>query len=142
MSYLVNRRHITAEWGHCDPTGVVFNSRFFEYFDICSWLLFEAALGVRPCDLAATFDIIGIPLVGAQARYLMPARFGDVIEILSSIKEFRRSSFDVEHRLLIGGALAVEGNETRVWAGVDKDDPSRMRARPIPPEVIERFKAP
>ena len=27
------RRQLTIEWGHCDPAGIVFNSRFFEFFD-------------------------------------------------------------------------------------------------------------
>ena len=27
------RRQLTVEWGLCDPAGIVFNSRFFEYFD-------------------------------------------------------------------------------------------------------------
>ncbi len=57
------------------------------------------------------------------------------------MSEFRRSSFDVQHRLMVGGELAVEGSETRVWATRDKDDPSRIRSKPIPAEVIERFRA-
>ena len=36
--------------------------------------------------------------------------------------EFRRSSFEVEHRLMVDGQLAVEGVETRVWAALDKDN--------------------
>ena len=139
MTYLVNRRQITVEWGQCDPAGLVFNSRFFEFFDISSWALFKAALGVEPPHLAATFDIIGIPLVDARARFMSPVRFGDTIDIHSTIGAFRRSSFDVQHRLMVGGALAVEGSETRVWAAADKDDPSRLKARPIPPDVIARF---
>ena len=141
MTYLVNRRQIMIEWGQCDPVGFVHNNCFFEFFDTSSWLLFEAALGVRPPDLPAAYDIIGIPLVGADARYLKAARFGDIVEIHSSISEFRRSSFSVRHRLTIEGELAVEGSETRVWAAVDPHDPSKMKARAIPPEVIERFKA-
>ena len=62
-----------------------------------------------------------------------------LFEIASFIGEFRRSSFDVEHRLSVGGELAVERRETRVWAARDKDDPLRMRARPVPAAVIERF---
>jgi 4-hydroxybenzoyl-CoA thioesterase len=140
MTYLVYRRQVMIEWSQCDPVGMVHNNCFFEFFDTSSWLLFEAALGVRPPDLGKAYDIIGIPLVGARARYLKAARFGDRVEIESNVSEFRRSSFEVQHRLLIGGTLAVEGSETRVWAAVDKDDPSKMKARPIPPEVIERFK--
>jgi 4-hydroxybenzoyl-CoA thioesterase len=142
VTYLVNRRHIMAEWGDCDPAGFVFNSRFFEFFDSSAWLLFQAALGVRPSELSTAYDIVGIPLVGASARYVAAVKFGDVIEILSNVSEFRRSSFDVQHRMLVDGKLAVEGSETRVWAAADKDDPSRMKSRPIPAEVIERFKTP
>jgi 4-hydroxybenzoyl-CoA thioesterase len=96
---------------------------------------------VRPSDLARAYDIVGIPLVSARARYLRAARFGDIVEIHSNVSEFRRSSFEVQHRLTIDGMLAVEGGETRVWAAVDQDDPAKMKARPIPPAVIERFKA-
>ena len=52
MTNLVSRRQLTVEWSHCDPAGIVFNSRFFEYFDWGTWTLFEIALGVRPPDLA------------------------------------------------------------------------------------------
>ena len=78
-------------------------------------------------QLAETFDIIGIPLVDARANFLQPAKFGDVVEIASRVSEFRRSSFDVEHRLTIGGELAVDGAETRVWATRDKTDPENSR---------------
>jgi 4-hydroxybenzoyl-CoA thioesterase len=130
---------MTVEWGHCDPAGIVFNSRFFEFFDHSTWLMFEAALGVRPPELPAAFGILGIPLVDARANFLKPAKFGDAIEIASRVSAFRRSSFDVEHRITLGGALAVEGGETRVWAGRHKDDPEKMAALAIPPEVIAKF---
>jgi len=141
VTYVVNRRRIRIEWGDCDPVGIVLASRVFEYFDVGSWSLFEAVLGVAPRDLARTFDIMGIPLVDARARMVMPLRFGDSVEILSSVAAFRRSSFEVEHRLLVDAEIAIEGRETRVWAAADKDEPSRLTARAIPPNVIERFKA-
>lgn len=142
MGNFINRRQFTVEWSHCDPAGIVFNSRFFEFFDWGTWLLFEAALGVRPPDLAGAFAILGLPLVDAGARFLAPARFGDVVELTSQVSEFRRSSFDVEHRLMIRGELAVEGRETRVWAARDPAKPGRIKAQPIPAEVIARFRQP
>ena len=140
MANRVHRKELTVEWGHCDPAGIVFNSRFFEYFDWCTWEMFEAALGVPRAELFAAHDIMGIPLVDARARFLVPVRFGDRVEVASEVSEFRRSSFDVTHRMSVGGELAVEGRETRVWAARDGDDPSRMRPKPIPPEVIDRFR--
>lgn len=139
MANFISRRRFTIEWGHCDPAGIVFNSRFFEFFDWGTWILFEAALGVKPPDLASAFGIMGIPLVDAGARFIAPARFGDVVELASHVSEFRRSSFDVQHQLFIEGALAVEGHETRVWAARDANDPTKIKSQPIPPEVTARF---
>ena len=140
MASLVYHRQLIIEWGHCDAAGIVFNSRFFEFFDWSSWKLFEAALGVRPADLGTTFGILGIPLVDARARFVRPAYFNDLVEIASEVSEFRRSSFEVKHRLSIGDSLAVEGSETRVWAAQDPDDPLKLRGMPIPPEVATRFR--
>ena len=98
-------------------------------------------LGVRPADLGKAFGILGIPLVDARARFLKPAKFNDVADIASEVSEFRRSSFEVTHRISIGGALAVEGSETRVWAGRDPGDPVKMKGVPIPAAVIARFRA-
>ena len=43
--------------------------------------------------------------------------------------------------MFIGGTLAVEGLEKRVWAGKHPDDPPRMKARAIPDDVIAKFKS-
>jgi 4-hydroxybenzoyl-CoA thioesterase len=139
MANLQSRWQFTITWGHCDPAGIVFNARFFEYFDWGTWTLFERALGIKPQDLASTYGILGIPLVDAGARFHAPARFGDIVELISEVKEFRRSSFDVEHRLMIGDALAVDGRETRVWAVRDAADLSQIKALPVPAEVMARF---
>jgi 4-hydroxybenzoyl-CoA thioesterase len=133
------RRQLTVEWGQCDPAGIVFNARFFEMFDTNTWLLFGTALGVKPQELNGRFGIIGIALVDARANFLKPVKFGDMIEIVSRVSEFRRSSFDVEHKITLGGALAVEGSESRVWTACSKDDPDKIGAVAIPPEVIAKF---
>lgn len=139
MTSLIYRRQLTIEWGHCDPAGIVFNPRFFEMFDTSSWMLFETALGVKQQELASTYGIIGIALVDARANFMKPAKFGDAIEIASRIKEFRRTSFDVEHLITIDGTLAVEGGETRVWAVRDKADPDKIATAAIPAEVMAKF---
>jgi 4-hydroxybenzoyl-CoA thioesterase len=133
------RRQLTIGWGQCDPAGIVFNSRFFEIFDASTWLLFEAALGVKPHELANAFGIMGIPLVDVRANFLRPIKFGDVVDTASRVSEFRRSSFDVQHRLSVNGELAVEGNETRVWASRSKDDPEKIGGMAIPGDVIAKF---
>jgi 4-hydroxybenzoyl-CoA thioesterase len=140
MTYLVNRTQLRVEWGDCDPAGIVFNARFFQYFDIGTWLLFEVALGVPRSELGKAFGIIGYPIVDAKARFIAPVKFGETIDVASTVKEFRRSSFDVEHRIFNQGQLAVEGQETRVWAGKSADPAAPLKSMPVPAEVIERFR--
>jgi 4-hydroxybenzoyl-CoA thioesterase len=134
LPYLVHRRRLTVEWGHCDPAGIVFNSRFFEYFDWSTALLFQAALGMTKPQMQAAYSA-DMPLVAVRATFLKPAWLGDEVEIASTIDEFRRSSFDVQHRLSNRGELAVEAQETRVWVGH-----TELKSKPIPAEIVERFK--
>jgi len=141
VTNFLSRWQFRIEWGHCDPAGIVFNSRFFEFFDWGTWMLFDRALGVKPPSLAAAFGIVGIPVIDATARFLAPARFGEVVELTSQVSEFGASRFDVEHRLIVRDALAVEGRESRMWATRDPDDPSQFRAQPVPEAVIARLRA-
>ena len=136
---VVGKRQILIEWGHCDPAGIVFNPRFFEWFDACTAGLF-ALVGLPKPQLIKTYGIVGIPLVETRARFIMPSKFGDMVTIESSITGFKRSSFEVEHKLFNAGALAVEGYETRVWVGRHPDDPSRIKSQAIPQEVIALFR--
>jgi 4-hydroxybenzoyl-CoA thioesterase len=137
VAYLIFRRQLLVEWGHCDPAGMVFNSRFFEFFDESTWLLFQHALGVTPSKITETFGVT-MPLVDVRGRFVLPVKWGDTVELTATIGEFRRSSFDVKHELWNDGKLAAEGQETRVWVARETGD--RLRARPIPLEVIERFR--
>jgi len=138
MLPFTNRRILNIEWGQCDPAGIVFNGRFFEIFDQNTWELFESALGVRRHELARTYDILGFPIVDVKANFARPVKFGDRIETISRVLEFRRSSFDVEHKIQVDAQLAVEGVETRIWAARNKAT-GKMAAVPVPPQVIARF---
>ncbi len=132
-------RRVRIEWGDCDPAGIVFYPRYFAMFDASTGLLFEHVLGLRKKDMLTAYDIVGIPMVDTRARFVMPSAFGDDVTIESTLAAFHRSSFEVRHRLLKDGELAVEGFETRVWVGRHPDDPARLKAQAIPAEVIGRF---
>jgi 4-hydroxybenzoyl-CoA thioesterase len=132
-------RTVQIEWGHCDPAGIVFNPRYFEYFDWSTALLFEHALGMTKPEMLKAYDAAGIPLVDTRAKFLLPCRYGERVEITSTVLRLGRSSFEVEHCVHNRGSLAVEGAETRVWTGRDPADPSRLKATPIPPDIVARL---
>lgn len=128
-------RRLTIEWGHCDPAGIVFNPRYFEFFDWSTALLVEAALGLSKAAMIAAHDLVGIPIVETGARFMAPSHYGDAVAIELTIVELKRSSFQVRHRLSRDGVLCVEGHETRVWAGRDPAEPGRLKSKAIPDEV-------
>jgi 4-hydroxybenzoyl-CoA thioesterase len=73
-------------------------------------------------------------------KFLIPSTFGEDVVIESQVTEWKRSSFDVHHRLLRGEELAVEGFETRVWTVYDPDRPGRLKSQTVPDEVKAAFK--
>jgi 4-hydroxybenzoyl-CoA thioesterase len=131
-------RRMTVEWGHCDPAGIVFNPRFFEFFDWSTALLVRAALGVDKADMIAAYGIAGIPLVDSRATFLRPSRYGEEIEIASQVKAVGRSSFEIAHQLFNQGELAVEAFEKRVWTVRDAQT-GRIRSQAMPEDVARKL---
>jgi 4-hydroxybenzoyl-CoA thioesterase len=136
---LTNIRTMRVEWGDCDPAGIIFYARYFAFFDVSTTVLLEHALGMKKIEYLKLYDFAGHPLVETRAKFHRPTRFGDDVEIESRLVTCGRSSFKIDHRLTLAGALAAQGAETRVWAARDPGDPSRLRSRAIPPEVVARL---
>ncbi len=136
---LSNIRNVRVEWCDCDPAGIIYYPRYFEMFDTSTTVLIERALGMNKIDYLKVYGFAGYPMVEVRARFRQPTRFGDQVQIESTLVGCGRSSFKIEHRLTKAGALAAEGFETRVWAVRSADDPTRIRSQPIPAEVLARF---
>ena len=105
-------------------------------FDASTAALFAAATGMTKRQMLRHYAVAGFPMVDTRASFRIPSRFGDVIRIDTQITGLRRSSFDVAHRIMRGGALAAEGFETRVWAGPHPDDPERIISVPLPADLV------
>jgi 4-hydroxybenzoyl-CoA thioesterase len=137
---LIHRTEVQIEWGDCDPFGIVFFPRYFEYFDACTNALFHHALGMKKAEMLRHYKIAGIPLVQASCNFFLPSSFGDVVHVDSSVTNWGTSSFLVQHKLFRGEALAVEGIEKRVWTVRLPSDPPKAKGQTIPKEIIEKFR--
>lgn len=138
---LTNKRLIRVQWGDCDPAGIVFYPRYFEWFDAGTILLFEKATGLTKIKMLEKFGGAGLALLEARAEFKVASAYGDDIEMETEITEFRRSSFFVRHRVTKnGGTLALEGFETRLWTIRDPDNPARLKSGTMPAEIIESFR--
>ena len=91
--------------------------------------------------LYGAYDFDGYPVVETRARFLVPSRYGDDLAIETTFVAVGRSSFKLQHRLTKDGVLALEAFETRVWVVRDPDRPGRLKAQPIPPDVVAKFTA-
>jgi len=138
---LKNSRTLRIEWGDCDPAGIVFYPRYFAMFDHSTTTLITAACGLSKYELIQKYDFSGYPMVDTRARFMIPCRFGDDVTIDSTFTKLGRSSFEIEHKLFKKEELCLEGFETRVWVGRDPQDASKIKSKPIPDDLIAKFKA-
>jgi 4-hydroxybenzoyl-CoA thioesterase len=135
---LISVRTVRIEWGDCDPMGIIFYPRYFAFFDACTTALIERALRMAKHEYLKTYGVTGHPVVKNHARFVIPTRFGDEVEIESTPTRVGRSSMDLRHRLTKNGKLAVEGSETRVWVRGHAAS-GDMKSAPMPPELVERL---
>ena len=135
---LSNRKEIPVEWGDCDPAGIVYYPRIFEYFDACTNALFEKA-GLKKAETLKAYGLLGIPMVDTRGQFYAPASFGETVTIETRIVKWGRSSFQVEHKLYNREVLAAECSEKRVWTVRDPQARNGMRGQAIPEEVKARF---
>ena len=137
----VNRIRIRVEFGDCDPAQIVFFANYFRWFDQCTTALFRAA-GLPLQKLFKAHGVVGIPLVEARARFILPSSFGDELMAESCVTEWKKSSFVISHKFLSDGELAAEGWETHVWAAAHPTKAHRLKSVPLPQDVIQILSTP
>jgi len=136
---LINVRTVRVQWGDCDPAGIVFYPRYFEWFDASTILLFEKATGMTKIEMLEKHGGAGLALLEARAVFKIASHYGEDLEIETQVTEFRRSSFFVRHKVIKGGTLALEGFETRLWTVRDPAHPTRLKSASLPAEVRAAF---
>jgi 4-hydroxybenzoyl-CoA thioesterase len=130
---------LRVEFGDCDPAGIVWFPNFFRWIDAASRHFFSS-VGVPPWhELERRIGVIGTPLVDTQARFVKSASYGDVLDVHTSVSEWRGKSFVQLHRVMRGDELILECREVRVFA-VRKSEAEGggIRAVAAPDEVRSR----
>ena len=125
---LSNTRVLPVEFGHCDPSGIVYNPNYFIWFDLSVHALLAAG-GLSLKGLIADCGIDGIPVVDYRCKFLAPARWGDELTIETQVTALHRCAFDIQHHILNNGTLAVDCTETRVCTAIDPRRSGQRRSR-------------
>lgn len=119
-----------VEFGDCDPARIVWFPNFFRWIDAASRHFFVAC-GVPPWhETEKSLGVIGTPLVDTHAKFTRTASYGDVLEIRTSIPEWRDKSFVQRYRVFRGEDAIMECDEVRIFAARRED--GSIRAVPIP----------
>ena len=125
---------VRVRWGDCDPAGIAYYPRFFEWMDQASHTL-AREMGISREDMLPP-RLLGFPLVSAQAEFLAPALMEDTIEIRTWVTRIGRTSAGLRHELVRLGdppTLLARGREERVH--IDRDQAGGLRPRELTPSM-------
>ncbi len=120
----------TIRFADCDPQGHVNHAKFATYMET------SRAAVIR--DPAHPLQVEGATsvLVRIEIDYLRELHFPGTVEIGSAVTEIGRSSYVFSHALYrADGECAATGRVTMVL--IDRET---RRARPLPPDLVERLK--
>jgi 4-hydroxybenzoyl-CoA thioesterase len=129
---------IQVRWSESDPAGIAFYPRFFEWFDLGCAALFES-IGLPWPVMFPHYEIVGVPIVECGSRFASPVRYGDTMHVTSTIAWVRAKTFRVEHEVVVAGRHCASGFEIRAWVARPTAPGERLRAQPIPPEVVAKL---
>ncbi|HTH79684.1 MAG TPA: acyl-CoA thioesterase [Ramlibacter sp.] len=124
---------VRVEFGDCDPARIVWFPNFFRWIDAASRHFFIEC-GVPPwSETEKSIGVMGTPLVDTKARFVAAATYGDLLQIHTSIGEWRTKSFVQRYRVRRGGDTIMECEEVRIFAA--HREGGGIRAVAVPEEI-------
>ena len=133
---LSHKTQVFVRFGDTDPYGVVY---FVSYFRYCHRGIeeFLRYLGLAPETIFRNREQrFGLPIVAADCRFLKPARYGEMLEMETSIKELKDKAiiFHFSFYRPPDTALLAEGTATCV--AIDHT----WKARALPEVLAEKIR--
>jgi len=91
-----NETEIRVKYADTDQMGVVYYSKYLEYFEVGRTELLRE-LGIPYSVLEV--DGIYLPVVECTCRYKRPARYDDVLKVVTSVRDLGRASMCMEYEI-------------------------------------------
>lgn len=125
----VFRQPMIVRFGDCDPVGIAYFPRYFDWMHRLMEAWFDEALLTPYSTLLQTH---GLPTVETHCRYAAPCRFGDALVLELRIGRLGRSSVGLRtHILGADGSPRAQGRTEVVFVDT-RPGPEWMRPCPIP----------
>lgn len=100
---------IEVRYAETDAQGVVHHANYFTYFELAR-VRFLAAMGFEYAELERQGAYLVVHSV--SCRYLQPARFGDVIRLITTIERVTPARINHSYQIFRDEQLLVEGKST------------------------------
>jgi len=88
-----------VRFGHCDPAGIAYYPRFFEWFHDAFEAMFES-IGGRSYAAILRDTGTGFPAVSTACEWRLPSRFGDLVDIEVFVSRLGEKSATFEYRVM------------------------------------------
>lgn len=124
---------LNVTFGECDPAGVVYYPRYFDWFHRAMEAWFGEGLG-RP--YAQVLRELGFPSVRAEADFKAPCRMGELVGVELTVGRLGNASVELLLRVRgPDGTLRATGRVVVVVVAMDPGGPQHFRLRPLPAEL-------
>jgi acyl-CoA thioester hydrolase len=127
-----SRSSVRVRYAETDQMGVAYHGNYFAWFEVGRTDLLRN-LGVTYRDLES--GGIRLPVIEAQARFLRPARYDDVLDIHTRLASLGGVRIAFEYEVRCQGAEAPLATGSTAHAAVDAEG----RPRRLPEEIRRRL---
>ena len=123
----VHETEIRVRYPECDPMGVAHHAVYPIWFEIGRTEMLRASGGnYRDLEAAGVF----LAVVRLDVRYRSPARYDDLLRLVSELRTWGPVKVEHTYRLYRGEAMLAEASTT--LACLDREG----HARPLPTETV------
>lgn len=134
---------LTVRFGECDPAGVVYYPRYFDWFHRAMEAWFGEGLG-RPYH--EVLEQLGFPSVHAEADYRRPCVMGEELAVVLAVTRIGRSSVELGLRVRgPDGDIRAVGRVVIVVITMAPGTEEHFALRPLPDDLraaMQRFEDP
>lgn len=135
---------IRVRMSEVDMQGFAFHSKYFEWFSIGRIEYLRSA-----CDISFTSD--SRPMISGQVRnmtfvvreiscqFISPARFDDLLELHTTIKDVKESEVLLEHQLYRKANKKLLAKAQCKWTCINTEN---FRPTEIPEDIARKFQDP
>ena len=133
---LSHKSKVYVRFGDTDPYGVVY---FVSYFRYCHRGIeeFLRHLGLPPETIFRNREEkFGLPIVAADCRFLKPARYGEMLEMETSIKELKEKAIIFQFSFYRPPDTDILAEGTATCVAIDHT----WKARALPEILAEKIR--